>query len=237
MKPADQLKVIALAFVSIIVMIGVITAVSIKTTEAVASHGGGHGTETHSTESGEHAAPAADHSNPEAGGEHGSEAKPAEQSHEAAPAEHGTESKPAEHSSESKPAEHASETKAGEHATEAKPAADAAHSADKGETHTATASGGNVEAGAKVFMTKTCATCHTVEKVKAAGTIGPKLDGLGATAAKRIAGTSAEDYIKQSIEDPNAFVVEGFTKGLMPPLRSTLNDQEFKDLVAFLGSL
>ncbi len=235
MKPADQLKVIALAFVSIIVMIGVITAVSIKTTEAVASHGGGHGTETHSTE-GEHAAPAeANHSTP--GAEHGSEAKPAEQSHEAAPAEHGTESKPAEHSSESKPAEHASETKTGEHATEAKPAADAAHSADKGETHTATASGGNVEAGAKVFMTKTCSTCHTATKVKAAGTIGPKLDGLGATAAKREAGMSAEDYIKQSIEDPNAFVVEGFTKGLMPPLRSTMSDQEFKDLVAFLGSL
>lgn len=220
MKPADQLKVVALAFFSIIVMIGIITTVSLMTTSAVAGHGGGHGTESHATTDGEHGTPAATtaetHSTSQASDTH-SEAKPAEHSADAKSSEHGTDAKSTEHAGEAKLAEHA---------------------ADKGtEVKSAPANGGNIEAGGKVFMTKTCSTCHTATVVKAAGTIGPKLDGLGATAAKRVAGTSAEDYIKQSIEDPNAYVVEGYSKGLMPQLRSTLNDQEFKDLVAFLGSL
>lgn len=229
MKPADQLKVVALAFFSIIVMIGIITTVSLMTTSAVAGHGGGHGTESHATTGGEHGTPAASsaesHSASQASDAHG----------EAKPADHSADAKSTEHDSQTKAGEHGADAKSTEHAGEAKPAD---HAADKGtEAKSVPANGGNIEAGGKVFMTKTCSTCHTATVVKAAGTIGPKLDGLGATAAKRVAGTSAEDYIKQSIEDPNAFVVEGYAKGLMPQLRSTLNDQEFKDLVAFLGSL
>lgn len=96
---------------------------------------------------------------------------------------------------------------------------------------------GDAAAGQKVFVSKTCTTCHTVKKVpEAKGTIGPDLDGLYARAGSRKPGMSADDYIKESIENPTAFVVAGFQPA-MPPLRSTMSDQEFKDLQAFLRSL
>ena len=50
MKPADQLKALALAVCAVIVMIGVITVASMQVPAAVASHGGGHG-EGHGDES------------------------------------------------------------------------------------------------------------------------------------------------------------------------------------------
>lgn len=96
---------------------------------------------------------------------------------------------------------------------------------------------GNPANGPKLFVSKTCSTCHTVKKVAGAvGTIGPDLDGLAARAGTRKPGMSADDYIKESIENPTAFVVAGFQPA-MPPLRSTMSDQEFKDLQAFLRSL
>jgi hypothetical protein len=47
---------------------------------------------------------------------------------------------------------------------------------------------------------------------------------------------SAEAYIRQSIEAPNAYVVQGYLK-LMPSLRGNMTAQEFADLVALLGTL
>ncbi|MGE3725210.1 MAG: cytochrome c family protein, partial [Candidatus Sericytochromatia bacterium] len=112
------------------------------------------------------------------------------------------------------------------------------HAAPKTEEHaTKTAASGDVKAGAQVFKTKTCTTCHAVSSVEGAvGTIGPKLDGLGKTAATRVAGKDAVTYIKESIENPTAFVVNGFAPS-MPPLKSTMSDKEYQDLVAFLASL
>lgn len=230
MKPEDQLKVLGLGFSAILVMVAVVSFVSVKTTEMVGSHAGGHGTEAHSTE---HAAPAA--------------------GHDAAKTEEHAAPKADEHAAKTedtaKKDEHAA-PKADEHAAKtedaakkdehAAPKADehAAKSADHSTEKTAAASGGNIEAGGKVFMAKTCATCHAVSKLEGAkGAIGPKLDGLGKTAATRVAGKSAEDYIKESIENPSAFVVSGFQPMMPPGLKAQMSEQEYKDLVAFLGSL
>ncbi|PKL79954.1 MAG: hypothetical protein CVV27_01090 [Candidatus Melainabacteria bacterium HGW-Melainabacteria-1] len=232
MKPADQIKVIALSFFSILVMIGVITAVSIVTTNAVASHGGGHGSTEQVADAGHGDA------KPSADAAHG-DAKPADHTTDAKPmadAAHG-DAKPADHTTDAKPSADAthSDAKPADHATDAKPAD--AKPTDAKPTDAKPATGGNVEAGAKVFMSKTCQTCHAVSSVAGAvGALGPKLDGLGKTAATRVAGKSAEDYIKESIEAPNAHVVEGF-QPMMPPLRTTMTDQEYTDLLAFLSSL
>jgi len=97
---------------------------------------------------------------------------------------------------------------------------------------------GNAANGPKLFVSKTCSTCHTITKVAGAtGTIGPKLDGLASRAGTRKPGMSAEDYIKESIEKPGAFVVPTFANAMTPTIRSTMTDQEFADLVAFLKTL
>ena len=94
--------------------------------------------------------------------------------------------------------------------------------------------GGDATAGQAVFLAKGCGACHTIQGVPGAiGAIGPELTQVATNAASRIAGTSAEAYIRQSVEDPPSFLVEGFGP-LMPALRGTMTDEEFEDLVAFL---
>lgn len=98
---------------------------------------------------------------------------------------------------------------------------------------------GHPENGPKVFMAKGCAACHAIDGLEgAAGAVGPKLTGLGKTAAGRKPGMAAIDYIRESIENPNAYVVEGFTAGLMPAnLKGQMSAEEYKDLVAYLETL
>lgn len=73
-----------------------------------------------------------------------------------------------------------------------------------------------VEAGRFVFEKYGCGACHTFDDAGAAGTVGPDLNQLSDVAGGRVSGMSAEDYVRQSIVDPSAHVVEGFSDGLMP---------------------
>jgi cytochrome c5 len=91
--------------------------------------------------------------------------------------------------------------------------------------------------GVQVFHTYGCGACHAVSGIAGAqGRIGPALDGLAQRASTRIPGQSAEAYIRQSIEAPNAYVVKGYLK-LMPPLRNQMQDGEFTALVDWLRTL
>ncbi len=98
---------------------------------------------------------------------------------------------------------------------------------------------GKAENGPAVFKAKGCSACHVVSSVEGAvGQVGPKLDGLGERAKTRVAGKDAMAYIRESIENPGAYVVEKYPAGLMPAnLRQTMSDQEYNDLVAFLAKL
>lgn len=96
---------------------------------------------------------------------------------------------------------------------------------------------GNTSAGELVFQKFGCGACHAVASLPSArGSVGPRLDGLAERAAERLPGMAAEAYIQQSIEDPGSYVVKGYLK-LMPPLRSSMSDEEFADLLAWLKTL
>ncbi|MGE3728430.1 MAG: c-type cytochrome [Candidatus Sericytochromatia bacterium] len=98
---------------------------------------------------------------------------------------------------------------------------------------------GNAENGPAVFKAKGCSACHVVSSVEGAvGQVGPKLDGLAERAKTRVAGKDAMAYIRESIENPGAYVVEKYPAGLMPAnLKQSMSDQEYNDLVAFLAKL
>lgn len=100
-------------------------------------------------------------------------------------------------------------------------------------------SAGNADNGPAVFKAKGCSACHVISSVEGAvGQVGPKLDGLGERAKTRVAGKDAMAYIRESIENPGAYVVEKYPAGLMPAnLRQSMSDQEYNDLVAFLAKL
>ena len=73
-----------------------------------------------------------------------------------------------------------------------------------------------------------CGACHTLAQAGTTGTTGPDLD-------KVLKGKDAA-FIKQSIEQPDAEIAQGYSKGIMPPnYGSTLSAAEVDALVKFLS--
>lgn len=92
--------------------------------------------------------------------------------------------------------------------------------------------------GSQIFITKGCIGCHAISQIsEAKGVIGPKLDKIALTAAKRVKGQNAETYLRASIEKPAAYLVPGYQNLMTPNLRATMTEPEFEDLIAFLLSL
>jgi mono/diheme cytochrome c family protein len=104
----------------------------------------------------------------------------------------------------------------------------------KTPTRTAVAPVGNPANGKQLFTSAGCAGCHTYNAAGSTAKVGPNLDNLAADAQKANRG-SLDQYVTESIESPNAYVVPGFAAGLMPQNFGTqLNKQQIADLVAFL---
>jgi mono/diheme cytochrome c family protein len=104
-----------------------------------------------------------------------------------------------------------------------------------GQDEGALASAGLAQAktGTQIFTAAGCAGCHTFGPAKSNGTIGPSLDELKTQAAKMEPGKTAEEYIRESIEDPGAFIVKGFPNA-MPSFKGRLTDDQIKTLIDFL---
>ena len=111
-----------------------------------------------------------------------------------------------------------------------------------GETSTASAGPLDVsgppsaEVGEQLVAVYGCAACHSID-----GTVlvGPSWQGIYGSQEALSDGTSAtvnDEYITESIQTPDAKVVEGFTAGLMP---STLGvkDEEIPHLIEYIKSL
>ena len=87
--------------------------------------------------------------------------------------------------------------------------------------------------GEQIFTAAGCAGCHTFAPAKSTGTIGPNLNELKTQAAKMEKGKTADEYIRESIEDPGAFIVKGYPNA-MPPFKGRLTDAQIKALIDFL---
>jgi mono/diheme cytochrome c family protein len=86
--------------------------------------------------------------------------------------------------------------------------------------------------GEQIFTAAGCAGCHTLAKANASGSIGPSLDEL-AQAAGEQEGTP-EDFVRESLLDPDVVVAEGFQAGVMPSFEGRLNDEQLQALVEYL---
>jgi mono/diheme cytochrome c family protein len=106
----------------------------------------------------------------------------------------------------------------------------------RGEDQGALAQAGleGATSGEQIFVAAGCGSCHVLGKAGTNGTIGPSLDDLASAAGEREPGTSAEEYVRQSILDPDAFTVQGFQSGVMPSYEGRLEDRQVQALVDYL---
>ncbi len=85
-----------------------------------------------------------------------------------------------------------------------------------------------------IFTSNGCVACHTFSPIPAAqGQIGPSLDNLSEAAAA--AGMPLEDFIRQSIVDPGAYVAEGYVAGTMPSFEQQISAEDLDALVQYLA--
>jgi mono/diheme cytochrome c family protein len=116
-------------------------------------------------------------------------------------------------------------------------ARDLAHASTDG-ANTAPASAADLPAGEpgrgqQVFDTYGCQACHSL--TPGDDRTGPSLAGLSQRAASAFPGYTAEQYVYESIIDPEAHLAPGYGRGLMPSnYGSRLTPQQLADLLAFL---
>ena len=95
-----------------------------------------------------------------------------------------------------------------------------------------------VAAGREIFTSAGCDACHTLDDADATAQVGPDLNQLAAAAEDRQPGTNAEEYVRESIVDPPAFVVKGYSGDTMPgDFGEQLTPEEIDTLVQYLLGL
>jgi cytochrome c551/c552 len=97
-------------------------------------------------------------------------------------------------------------------------------------------SSGNAAAGKAIFTGSAgCSGCHTLTPAGATGTVGPNLDNISAD--QQASGVPLDQFIEESITDPDKYIAKGFSPGVMPPnFATTLSKSQIADLVALISS-
>lgn len=99
-------------------------------------------------------------------------------------------------------------------------------------------------AGLSVYRAQYCGVCHELDAAETRGTFGPDHNDMGAIAAERLQdanyqglATTAVEYIRESIVDPQIYIVPGYatTPHRMPPY-AHLDSESLDALVAFLAA-
>lgn len=76
-----------------------------------------------------------------------------------------------------------------------------------------------------------CASCHTLDGTPL---VGPSLQGVSERAGERVDGLSAEDYIRQSIQYPSNYIVEGYSDVMPKVYGQTYSEEDVNALIAYL---
>lgn len=94
--------------------------------------------------------------------------------------------------------------------------------------------------GKKIMQNIGCFACHTIDGTKL---VGPSFKGIWGEEQTVVTGKETrkvkvdEEYIKRSIYDPNADVVEGFMKGLMVSYNGQLSEDDIASIIEYLKTV
>jgi cytochrome c oxidase subunit 2 len=94
--------------------------------------------------------------------------------------------------------------------------------------------------GKRIMQNIGCFACHTLDGTKL---VGPSFKGVWGAEHSVVTGketrkvTVDEEYVKRSIYDPNADVVEGFMKGLMVSYQGQLSEDDIANIIEYLKTV
>ena len=91
----------------------------------------------------------------------------------------------------------------------------------------------NADIGAGLINEHDCFACHVLGD----GSLSPLFDGIGALAADRRPPLSAAAYLYESIVDPSAFLLEGYSDSMPNTYTESLTHQEIGHIIAYLLTL
>lgn len=101
---------------------------------------------------------------------------------------------------------------------------------------------GDVERGAQLFAQgqgeiPPCSTCHRTVTGQFGFSAGPNLAGIGERAGTQVDGLTEEEYLRQSILEPERYIVSGYRDIMYPDYNAHLTEQDIQDLIAYLLTL
>jgi cytochrome c553 len=100
---------------------------------------------------------------------------------------------------------------------------------------------GDPERGRQIFETggekyksgyPYCIKCHSLDGSE--NKFGPTMQGISERAGERVPELSADEYLRQSILEPDAYVVGDYPESMGRIHAALLSDEEIEDLVAFM---
>jgi cytochrome c551/c552 len=97
---------------------------------------------------------------------------------------------------------------------------------------TTTSGGGGGANGKALFASNGCGSCHTYKPAGSKASIGPDLDKL--TQYAKQAKQPLEQFTRESIVKPEAYIQPGFPPNVMPSSFASLPKSQLDALVSFL---
>jgi mono/diheme cytochrome c family protein len=94
----------------------------------------------------------------------------------------------------------------------------------------------------RVLYQNYCASCHSLDGSRLVGPTFLNLPGSKRKVREPETGLAFEvladtKYLRHSIQDPNALLVEGYPENLMPPIGGILTERQINDLVGYIEKL
>jgi cytochrome c oxidase subunit 2 len=95
-----------------------------------------------------------------------------------------------------------------------------------------------VERGQKWAEVNGCISCHSLDGSKLVGPTWKGLAGEEVTLAEGSTVTADDAYLRNSIDEPNAQIVQGYPANVMPATYSALlTDEQINDLIAYIHTV
>ncbi len=91
----------------------------------------------------------------------------------------------------------------------------------------------DADIGAGLINEHDCFACHVLGD----GSLSPLFDGIGALAANRRPPLTAAAYLYESIVDPSAFLLEGYSDSMPNTYTESLTHKDIGHIIAYLLTL